>query len=170
VCTCANRDIARNLPEDVLRNCTILQDHSFVGGLVEVASHLNDKDVGCTAMEVDVIGNTDACAEGVDARRQWSGLAAERGTIEDSISEIDPRAIGVGASRGIGVRGLHVENRCALSPSLTSCSDVENISSPTIPLVKSKPVMAKSKMGETAILPVITEAGTLVMPVFARIT
>jgi hypothetical protein len=35
-------------------------------------------------------------------------------------------------------------------------------------IVKSKPVMAPEAMGETPMLPVITEVDTVEMPVFAR--
>jgi hypothetical protein len=44
--------------------------------------------------------------------------------------------------------------------------DVEN--SPEESNVKVKPVMAAEAMGETAMLPVISEMGTVEMPVFAR--
>ncbi len=44
--------------------------------------------------------------------------------------------------------------------------DVEN--SPEESNVKVKPVIAPEAMGETAISPVISEMGTVEMPVFAR--
>jgi hypothetical protein len=45
--------------------------------------------------------------------------------------------------------------------------DVENC--PELSLVKENPVRAPPSMGETAMSPVITEFGTVEMPLFARI-
>jgi hypothetical protein len=112
VSTCAHLDFARDLPEDILRKCTIRQDHIFVCSLEHIARNLKDEDVvSVTAFKVDGIGNCDVCAERVNARRQWGGLAAKSAT-EGSSSEIDPRGVFVRAPRGISVRGLHVADRC----------------------------------------------------------
>ena len=46
--------------------------------------------------------------------------------------------------------------------------DVENVFEPS--MVKLKPVIAVAVMGETAMLPVITELGTVEIPVLARMT
>ncbi len=46
------------------------------------------------------------------------------------------------------------------------CEDVENCVEES--RFKSKPVMADAAMGETAMLPLISEVGTVEMPVFAR--
>jgi hypothetical protein len=52
---------------------------------VVLASHLNHEDVGGAPIEVCyVIGHADTCGEGVDARRQWSGIAAKIDTVEDT--------------------------------------------------------------------------------------
>jgi hypothetical protein len=110
--TCAHLDFARDLPEDVLRKCAIRQEHSFVRGLDYATCNLNDEDVvSVAAFKVDGIGDGDVCAERIDARRQWSGLAA-KGATEGSSSEIDPRSVFVRAPRGVGVRGLHVADGC----------------------------------------------------------
>jgi hypothetical protein len=45
VCSCAHRDIARDLPEDIPCNCDIRQEHLRVFGWQEVSRHLNDEDV-----------------------------------------------------------------------------------------------------------------------------
>jgi hypothetical protein len=111
--TFAHLDLACDLPEDILRKCTIRQDYIFVRGLEHIPRNLKDEDVvSVDAFKVDVIGDHDVCAERVDARRQWSGLAS-KGTTEDSSSEIDPRGVFVRAPRGIDVRGLHVADRCS---------------------------------------------------------
>jgi hypothetical protein len=56
----AHLDFARDLPEDILRECTIRQDHLFVRGLKYVACNLNDKDVASVAaFKVDGIGDGD---------------------------------------------------------------------------------------------------------------
>jgi hypothetical protein len=47
-----------------------------------------------------------------------------------------------------------------------TCADVENCVEESID--KEKPVMAPEAMGETAMLPVIAEFGTVEMPLFAR--
>jgi hypothetical protein len=47
-----------------------------------------------------------------------------------------------------------------------TCEDVENSIEESI--VKEKPVMAPEAMGETAMSPVISEVGTVEMPLFAR--
>jgi hypothetical protein len=47
-----------------------------------------------------------------------------------------------------------------------TCVEVENCVEGSI--VKIKPVMAPEAMGETAMLPVIAELGTVEMPLFAR--
>jgi hypothetical protein len=110
--TFAHLHFARDLPEDILRKCTIRQDHLFVRGLVHVACDLNDEDiVPVAAFKVDGIGDHDVCAERVDSRRQRGGLAP-KGATEDSSSEIDPRGVFVRAPLGIDVRGLHVADRC----------------------------------------------------------
>jgi hypothetical protein len=110
--TFAHLDLACDLPEDILRKCSIRQDYIFVRGLEHVACNLKDEDVvSVAAFKVDGIGDGDVCAERVDARRQWSGLAAKSAT-EGSSTEIDPRGVFVRAPRGIDVRGLHVTDRC----------------------------------------------------------
>jgi hypothetical protein len=112
VSTCAHLHFARDLPEDILRECTIRQDNFFVRGLEHVACNLNDKDiVPVAAFKVDSIGDCYVCAECVDPRRQRGSLAPE-GATEDSSSEINPRGVFVRAPRGVGVRSLHVADRC----------------------------------------------------------
>jgi hypothetical protein len=102
--TCANRDLARDLPEDVLRKCAARQDHILVSSLNQVSRRLNNKDVGACAFDGDVTGEVDVRAEGVDTGRQCNG-------VEAAGSEVDPCDIGVITPRGVIVRGLHVPDR-----------------------------------------------------------
>jgi hypothetical protein len=108
--TCHHSGITRDLPEDILRLCAALQDH-FIGRILnQVPRNLNDEDVALFAFEVDVTGEFNVRAEGVDSGRQLSGWPAEV-AAEEAGSEIDPRGIGVRAPRGVIVRGSHGADR-----------------------------------------------------------
>jgi hypothetical protein len=103
-----NLDIARDLPEDVLRLCAVLQDHILARILLQVPSNLNDEDgigivssIAVRGVESDATGEEDTCAEGVDTGRQHL-------VGEGAGSEIFPRGIGVRAPRGVRVSALHV--------------------------------------------------------------
>jgi hypothetical protein len=112
--TCAHRDSASNLPEDVTRNNSAVQGHSEVRRLNESLRNLNDEDGTSISCEVEVPGDLDASAEGVDTSCQWSRGATEGFdgfTAEDTRSVFDLRAVGGSAPRGIVVCGLHVADR-----------------------------------------------------------
>jgi hypothetical protein len=110
VCTCVHRDMARDLPEDILCKCAARKDHIHVCGLHQVPRYLNDEDVGGAATEGDVRDDGDARVKGVDAGRQWSVCAAAFPT-EEAVSEIYPLGFSVKAVRAVSVRGLHGVDR-----------------------------------------------------------
>jgi hypothetical protein len=75
--TCAHGGRARDLPEDVLRTHTTIQNHLCVGSLQQAARSLNDEDGVYVALKVEVTFDVDVRRVGVDARSQWSGFAAK---------------------------------------------------------------------------------------------
>jgi hypothetical protein len=93
--TRAHLDKSGDLPEDILRQRTTLENHLGVRGLHKVPSRLYDEDVSGGAGEMDVRANADICAEGVDSCRQWSGCAA-KGATEVTASKSDETSGGVG--------------------------------------------------------------------------
>jgi hypothetical protein len=95
VCTCAHRDHARDLPEDILCKCAALQDHSFGRIYAQVPRHLNDEDVGDSTFEVDATGDVDVRIEGVDAGRQPYLVEFASTDIELRIAGTAPRGISV---------------------------------------------------------------------------
>jgi hypothetical protein len=101
--------LAGDLPEDVLSQCTIRQDHGCVCRLEQTAPHLNYEDVGGAAIKIDIRGDGDVSIKSVDTSCQWIGYAASEAT-EDSCSEIDSRGIIVRARLNVVVRGLHVKD------------------------------------------------------------
>jgi hypothetical protein len=106
---CQHRDIARDLPEDVLWLCAAQQDHFLAHILLQVPRNLNDEDVAEIAAEGNITGEVDICGEGVDAGRQCY-------STEDATVDIFPRGIIVKAPCGVGVRGLHVKDHVGQIP------------------------------------------------------
>jgi hypothetical protein len=100
--TCTHLDKSGDLPEDVLRQRTTLENHIGVRDLQKVPSRLYDEDVSGGAGEMDVRADADICAEGVDSCRQWSGCAA-KGATEKTASKILLSGVGVETSGGVGV-------------------------------------------------------------------
>ena len=65
--TCVHLDLARDLPENVLRLSSTYQIDSIACHLFEVPRHLNDEHVSAGALEVDVTSEIKVCAKSVDA-------------------------------------------------------------------------------------------------------
>jgi hypothetical protein len=113
-----HQDAGCDLPEDVLRVCSVHQIDLCAPGLPQRAGDLNDEDVIggiILGIEGDVTGDGDASVELVDAGYQKMVNvvdAAAEDTTEDSISVIELLFIGARAPCGVVVRDQHVTDRC----------------------------------------------------------
>jgi hypothetical protein len=168
MCTCVHRDMARDLPEDFIRKCIVRQGHLLVRSLNQVPRNLDD--VGACATEGDVSVEGDSRAKGVDAGRQC--YIGEDGIFPRAKTCIAPRGFIVQYAVSMSktaipkaVATARLYSGAVASPVI--CVDVEKSLPRT--LVKLKPVMAVASMGETAMSPVMAEAGTVEIPVLARI-
>jgi hypothetical protein len=103
VCTHAHVDLARDLPEDILRINTT-QDDLCAPDLLQRTGNLKDEDISRTAREGDVIADGNVSVELVDAGCQRTDCAAVD-TTKDSGTVIE---MIWSAPRGVGVRVLHV--------------------------------------------------------------
>jgi hypothetical protein len=91
-------NIARDLPEDILRLHATRQDHFRVFSLHQGPRNLNDEDVRVAATKGDVRVDDDVRTKGVDTGCQKGRFAAED-AAENTGSEIGPRGIGVDAPK-----------------------------------------------------------------------
>jgi hypothetical protein len=142
------RDLARDLPEDVLCKCAALQDHLMLRILDRVPRHLKHEDVGGCAVEVDVTLEFDVRrGEDVDAGLQCYDVeeAAAEIFLAPSLLERPSTSLYVASvSLTAVVKALATEPRFGAKALPTKLSSflicVESNNSPSESKVKLTPV------------------------------